>query len=1710
MKRKFTSKMLKLLATAVLFAGAFDANATFNPVAVTGFNEDVVANGIGAASTSTTADVDGVSYAFVASDFQATATSPTPTYYLPVGGVVNSVATSGLSFQLASYSGNNALRIAAQNGTGTLTFNTAQQAGEIYVLGVSGSGSSTADITVTFTDNTTETFTGITFNDWYYASGFAIQGIGRVKLTTNALEGTASDPRLYQIQLSLSSTNYSKTVASISFTKTNSGGVLIIMGIATNDVCGGTPSAGTAFAPSAVCSGASFTLSDTAYTSSAGVSFQWQESPAGAGVWSDILGATSASYTISAGITAPTDYHLIVTCSNGGATDMSNDFSVGLNAAFLCYCTPGGYTFYTSIDSVATTGATGNLSNASTGYGSTANGYSDYFPSDTLTVGQGAVFSLFAHSSSSSYWAAWIDWNGDGNFSTAGDTVMYLTSSGSSTISTNITVPVSASPGMTKLRLMAVYYTFGSTGPCGTGAYGEYEDYAINIIPTASCGAPGSPALSGGTAYAPGAVCGNASFMLTDTAYAYGPGITYQWQESPSGAGVWSDILGATSPIYTVSAGITTPMDYQLVVICTNGGASDISNTITVNINPFYNCYCIPVSNCTNEGIDSVSFDALSNTSAYCATSGYTDYGSMGSLATVTQAQVIPMAVKAHINSNPASVGVWIDYDHSGTFDASEYTSLGSSSGISPLPSEYIFSGNIVIPTSAQTGITRMRVRSANQGGITATSSCNTGTVYGEYEDYLITINAGTTCSGTPIAGTVTGSSTACAGGIFTLTASGFTNGVLGLNYEWQVFDIGTGSWIPATGGINNTTSYTDTVGVLVPTDYRFAVTCTNGGGQDFSSAFTVTPSVVTAFPFVEDFEPTSTTRDCWKIINANNDGDAWSFTNSSTYAHSGTYKAEIYTDFNSGANDDWLITPAITLTGNQILKYWYRARSSSEPNDYEIRLSTTGSSPTDFTTVLKPLTSASNTTYQKDSIDLSTYTGTVFIAFHLPPGGLDGYYFYIDDVSVEDLPPQCAGTPVAGTIYGPDSVCAGIPFTLIDTAYTVAQGITLQWESSPAGLGMWTPILGATNPTYVVATGITTPTDYHVIATCANAGSADVTNTISIGIYPPTQCYCIPSGTSSGYGIQSFATTGGYTNINNVNSGTSANGYGNFTNMVLSASQSGTINFTTSFVTGTNGFAVFIDWGQDGSFAEAGDLVYNTTGYQSSPLTGSFTVPSAAISGNTRMRIVSTFNTSNPSSDYCTTSTSSSAEWEDYTFSVVAPPTCTPPSGLAATNTAATSTDLSWTENGTATQWSIEYGPTGFTQGTGTFVSTTSNPYTLSGLSSVIAYDIYVKSICSATDSSLANGPVSINTLQIPVSSYPYAANWDNGNGGWTYTNGSQANKWFVGAPGDNPAYATGATPGGLYISNDGGVTNGYNTGSSSIVHAYRDLDLSSFSSAVPLTFNSYVVGEANLPNIYDYLSVWVVPISYEPVPGTNLNSVGSATQIGGNIVLETGWTQHLLNIPASATGSTVRLVLQWRNDGSSGSAPVRVDNLTIGGFPLVIKLKDINATNLGAKNRVDWSTESELKSDKFELERSADGRNFTYLATIKAKGEASNYSYVDLSPVTGVNYYRLKMIDAAGAVATSKVVTATVKQGVFTVEAYPNPVSEKLTVQVYGGSDQNATVSITDVTGKVMKVVSVVNGKAEVNMNGLASGVYLVKYTDNNHSQTIKVNKQ
>ena len=91
--------------------------------------------------------------------------------------------------------------------------------------------------------------------------------------------------------------------------------------------------------------------------------------------------------------------------------------------------------------------------------------------------------------------------------------------------------------------------------------------------------------------------------------------------------------------------------------------------------------------------------------------------------------------------------------------------------------------------------------------------------------------------------------------------------------------------------------------------------------------------------------------------------------------------------------------------------------------------------------------------------------------------------------------------------------------------------------------------------------------------------------------------------------------------------------------------------------------------------------------------------------------------------------------------------PSCPVPNTLTATNITATSADLGWTAGGTETTWNVEYGADGFTQGAGTTVAVTANPYTLSGLTESTTYDYYVRADCGSGDTSPWAGPFSFTT---------------------------------------------------------------------------------------------------------------------------------------------------------------------------------------------------------------------------------------------------------------------------------------------------------------------------------------------------------------------------
>ncbi|HRP90971.1 MAG TPA: GEVED domain-containing protein [Edaphocola sp.] len=183
------------------------------PVSLIGFDEDVIANGIGAALSSTTNSVDAAPYALVSQDFKATPTSTGPTKFVPAN---RNIANLAKLFILKDYSQNNSLR-RTSNTSGSLKFVTPKKAKQVYVLGVSGSGASTVNATVKFTDGTTQAVTALSWPDWFATTGSVVASqVGRINRNTNALEA-GTGPQLFENVLNITAANQIKQIDSITF-----------------------------------------------------------------------------------------------------------------------------------------------------------------------------------------------------------------------------------------------------------------------------------------------------------------------------------------------------------------------------------------------------------------------------------------------------------------------------------------------------------------------------------------------------------------------------------------------------------------------------------------------------------------------------------------------------------------------------------------------------------------------------------------------------------------------------------------------------------------------------------------------------------------------------------------------------------------------------------------------------------------------------------------------------------------------------------------------------------------------------------------------------------------------------------------------------------------------------------------------------------------------------------------------------------------------------------------------------------------------------------------------------------------------------------------------------------------------------------------------------------------------------------------------------
>ncbi|WP_353117608.1 MBG domain-containing protein [Myroides odoratus] len=206
---------------------------SYQALVLGGFNEDVIANGIGSAASSTTNYLDRDAFCVQSLDWKLTASSSALTFGLPVDGIINSVvsATPGLFFKLQDYSANNVIQLRSNGNSITSSVTGQVKAEKLYLLANSASGSSSLQCMVNFDDNSFQ-IQSIILPDWYDGTNppVAYLGFGRVTRLSSVLEHSISNPRLHQITLPINLENQNKEIRSISFTHVQGNGIINIFG----------------------------------------------------------------------------------------------------------------------------------------------------------------------------------------------------------------------------------------------------------------------------------------------------------------------------------------------------------------------------------------------------------------------------------------------------------------------------------------------------------------------------------------------------------------------------------------------------------------------------------------------------------------------------------------------------------------------------------------------------------------------------------------------------------------------------------------------------------------------------------------------------------------------------------------------------------------------------------------------------------------------------------------------------------------------------------------------------------------------------------------------------------------------------------------------------------------------------------------------------------------------------------------------------------------------------------------------------------------------------------------------------------------------------------------------------------------------------------------------------------------------------------------
>lgn len=181
----------------------------------------------------------------------------------------------------------------------------------------------------------------------------------------------------------------------------------------------------------------------------------------------------------------------------------------------------------------------------------------------------------------------------------------------------------------------------------------------------------------------------------------------------------------------------------------------------------------------------------------------------------------------------------------------------------------------------------------------------------------------------------------------------------------------------------------------------------------------------------------------------------------------------------------------------------------------------------------------------------------------------------------------------------------------------------------------------------------------------------------------------------------------------------------------------------------------------------------------------------------------------------------------------------------------------------------------------------------------------------------------------------------------------------------------------------------------------------------------------------------------------------------------------------------------------GGSGATGVGKGNA------LPVELMYFTGTKAADHNLLAWATATEDNAAFYDVQRSKDGVNFQSIGRVNAVGNAlytNTYNYKDEQPLSGISYYRLKMVDTDESTAYSNIISLErAIKGTELVQLFPNPTQSSLNYELEAQDATEVTVKIMDNYGRILHNELVQLGKGRsmqsLDVSQLTNGLYYIQ---------------